>query len=71
MISIFRKKKPKRLKYLFFDFDGTISDAKKLTYETLITVLDRMDYKFSKARTKNLQDACSCYAKPFQGIYTL
>ncbi len=42
------------IKYIFFDFDGTVSDAKRLTYETLIEVLDRMDFKFSKLRAKKL-----------------
>lgn len=47
-------KKPKKLRYLFFDFDGTISDAKRLTYETLINVMDNLDYKFSKSKMKKL-----------------
>lgn len=47
-------KKPKKLRYLFFDFDGTISDAKRLTYETLIQVLDNLDYKYSKSKMKKL-----------------
>lgn len=42
----------KKVKYIFFDFDGTISDAKRLTFDALITVLDRMDFKFSRIKAK-------------------
>ncbi len=44
----------KKVKYIFFDFDGTVSDAKRLTYETLINVLDKMQFKYSKSKLKKL-----------------
>lgn len=40
------------IKYLFFDFDGTISDAKKLTYEVMIETLEEMKFEFSKLKLK-------------------
>jgi phosphoglycolate phosphatase-like HAD superfamily hydrolase len=47
----------KRMKYIFFDFDGTISDARKLVYDVLIDVLDKMDFKFSRLKVKKLMGA--------------
>jgi len=47
----------KRVQYIFFDFDGTISDAKRLTYETLVEVLDEMDFKISRLKLKKLMGA--------------
>ena len=44
----------KKIKFIFFDFDGTISDARRLTYDTMIDVLDRMDFKFSRSKLKKL-----------------
>jgi phosphoglycolate phosphatase-like HAD superfamily hydrolase len=41
-------------KYIFFDFDGTISDARRLTYETMIEVLDKIEYEFSRLKLKKL-----------------
>lgn len=42
------------VKYLFFDFDGTISDARKLTYESIIHVLDSFYFHYSKSKVKIL-----------------
>jgi len=42
------------VKYIFFDFDGTISDAKKVTYEALAATLVDNDYKFNRAKLKKL-----------------
>lgn len=42
------------VKYLFFDFDGTISDARKLTYEAMIHVLDSFYFHYSKSKVKTL-----------------
>jgi len=44
----------KKVKYIFFDFDGTISDAKKLVYDVLVDVLDRMEFRFSKIKVRKL-----------------
>lgn len=38
------------IKIIFFDFDGTISDAKKLALDTLIKVLVRHKYKFDRKK---------------------
>jgi phosphoglycolate phosphatase-like HAD superfamily hydrolase len=46
-----------KVKYIFFDFDGTVSDAKKLTYETLLDILDSMDFKFSRLKLKKMMGA--------------
>ena len=43
--------------YVFFDFDGTISDAKRLTYEGFCEVLDDKGYKYSKAKLKKMMGA--------------
>ena len=45
------------IKYIFFDFDGTISDARKLTYETMLDVLNRRGYTFSKFKLRKLMGA--------------
>jgi phosphoglycolate phosphatase-like HAD superfamily hydrolase len=38
------------IKIIFFDFDGTISDAKKLALSTLIEVLEEHKYKFNRKK---------------------
>ena len=43
--------------YIFFDFDGTISDAKKLTYGVFSEILDSHKYNYSKQKLKNLMGA--------------
>ncbi len=43
--------------YIFFDFDGTISDAKKLTYEVFCEILDSHKYSYSKQKLKGLMGA--------------
>ena len=43
--------KPKT-KYLFFDFDGTISDAYDISYESLKKTLDDFGYKYEKTKLK-------------------
>jgi len=42
------------VRYIFFDFDGTISDAKRLVSDVLIDVLNRMDFKFSKLKLRKM-----------------
>lgn len=44
----------KRVRYIFFDFDGTISDAKRLVSDVLIDVLNRMDFRFSRLKLKKM-----------------
>jgi len=36
------------IKAIFFDFDGTISDAKKIAYDSLVLTLDEFGYEFDK-----------------------
>ncbi len=43
-----------KIKIIFFDFDGTISDAKRVSYESLVSVLERNGYKFSKSKARKL-----------------
>ena len=45
------------IRYIFFDFDGTISDARKLTYETMRDVLIKRGYTFSEAKLRKLMGA--------------
>ncbi len=40
------------IKYLFFDFDGTVSDARRVTYETMCDTFESMKFKFSKSKLK-------------------
>jgi phosphoglycolate phosphatase-like HAD superfamily hydrolase len=42
------------IRAVFFDFDGTISDAKKLTHETMFQVLKDQGYKFDEKKFKKL-----------------
>jgi phosphoglycolate phosphatase-like HAD superfamily hydrolase len=42
------------IKYIFFDFDGTISDAKRLTYDKFLETLQTYNFKFSKQKLKDL-----------------
>ncbi len=42
------------IKTLLFDFDGTISDARKLTFETMYSVLKELGYKFEDKKFKQL-----------------
>jgi len=42
------------IKILFFDFDGTISDAKKLNLFSLVKTLDNYGYKFKTSRIRSL-----------------
>ncbi len=41
-------------KYIFFDFDGTISDACSLTYEVLGNIFDKHEFKYSKKKLHGL-----------------
>ena len=45
------------IKILFFDFDGTISDAKDLVYKTFTKVLEKHNYKFDKQKVHKLLGA--------------
>ena len=38
------------IKTLFFDFDGTISDDKKIVRESMVKVLNEFNYKFDKKK---------------------
>lgn len=40
-----------------FDFDGTISDARKISYDSLIKVLDDYGYKYDKKKLRQLLGA--------------
>jgi phosphoglycolate phosphatase-like HAD superfamily hydrolase len=42
------------IKFLLFDFDGTISDARKLTHEEMYKVLTEKGYKFDKKKFEEL-----------------
>ena len=42
------------IKILFFDFDGTISDARSLVLKSLIRTLDISGYKIKKSNVKGL-----------------
>ena len=41
-------------KYIFFDFDGTVSDACSLTYEVLGNIFDKHEFKYSKDKLHGL-----------------
>jgi phosphoglycolate phosphatase-like HAD superfamily hydrolase len=41
-------KMEKGIKYLFFDFDGTISDAHSLAFKSLVKTLDEYGFEFNK-----------------------
>ena len=36
------------IKAIFFDFDGTVSDAKKIAYDSVVRALNDFDYKFDE-----------------------
>ena len=38
------------IRALFFDFDGTISDAKKIAYESMVQVLNEYNYNFNEKK---------------------
>ncbi|MDH3353399.1 MAG: HAD family hydrolase [Nanoarchaeota archaeon] len=42
------------IKVIFFDFDGTISDARKIAFESLVRTLDDYGYKFSRDKLLGL-----------------
>ena len=42
------------IKAIFFDFDGTISDAKGIAFESAVRVLNEFGYKFSEVKLKKL-----------------
>jgi phosphoglycolate phosphatase-like HAD superfamily hydrolase len=42
------------IKAIFFDFDGTISDAKKIAHNSVVKVLDEFEYKFSDKKLRDL-----------------
>jgi phosphoglycolate phosphatase len=42
------------IKFLFFDFDGTISDAHNLAFKTLVKTLDEYGFKASKKKLLKL-----------------
>ena len=42
------------IKVIFFDFDGTISDAKEISYLSLVRVLKEYGYKFNERKLREL-----------------
>ena len=42
------------IKVIFFDFDGTISDAKRIAYASFVRTLDEFGYEFDDKRLKEL-----------------
>ena len=42
------------IKAIFFDFDGTISDARKIAYSSMIRVLKEYEYKFNDSKLRKL-----------------
>jgi phosphoglycolate phosphatase-like HAD superfamily hydrolase len=42
------------IKAIFFDFDGTISDAKGIAFDSAVRVLNEFGYKFSEAKLRKL-----------------
>ncbi len=42
------------IKVIFFDFDGTISDAKEISYLSLVRVLKEYGYKFNEGKLREL-----------------
>ena len=42
------------IKALFFDFDGTISDAKGIAFKSLVRTLDELGYKFNRRKLLRL-----------------
>jgi len=42
------------IKAIFFDFDGTISDAKGIAFSSAVRVLNEFGYKFSEAKLRKL-----------------
>ena len=51
------KKNQMGIKILFFDFDGTISDAYSLAFKSLVKTLDESNHKYDKSKIKNLLGA--------------
>ena len=50
-------KMTKKIKILFFDFDGTISDAQNLSVLSLIKILEQYNYNYEKSNLKKLLGA--------------
>ena len=44
----------RKIKAIFFDFDGTISDAKKIAFDTMVRTLDEFGYEFDKEKMRKL-----------------
>jgi len=42
------------IKIIFFDFDGTISDAKGIAFKSLVKTLDEYGYEFDKLKLMKL-----------------
>ena len=42
------------IKTIFFDFDGTISDAKEIAYSSMVKVLEEYGYKFNEQKLRKL-----------------
>ena len=42
------------IKAIFFDFDGTVSDAKKIAYDSLVKTLDEFGYEFDRKKALRL-----------------
>ena len=42
------------IKYLFFDFDGTVSDVRELAEDCLVEVFDEHGFKFNRKKAKKL-----------------
>ena len=42
------------IKVIFFDFDGTISDAKEIAYSSMVKVLEEYGYKFNEQKLRKL-----------------
>jgi beta-phosphoglucomutase-like phosphatase (HAD superfamily) len=42
------------IKAIFFDFDGTISDAKKIAFDMMVRTLEEFDYEFDNGKLRKL-----------------
>jgi len=42
------------IKAIFFDFDGTVSDAKRIAYESMVRALEDYEYEFDGKKLKEL-----------------
>jgi len=42
------------IKAIFFDFDGTVSDAKKIAYDSMVVTMDEFGYEFDRKKLLKL-----------------